>query len=697
MAAPLDTASWKSETLTRALTLRQDCDLLTDLIVLRDKGQESDKIDEHYANERKRQSSGQSQKTWLTWHYNMFKHMDGGKGFLKARRFLDLGCCPGGSSTYVLQNSPKATGIGISLLTNSGGYELAIPKELLSRIDIHMVDLTTYDLAPSFPKPAFPAQQLFPLPFEPASLDLVICDSQWVLNPDNFLRPWNWTRLQISQLLIALRAVSPEGTIFLRLSCVERTITGRILLALCRIANIVRTTKSSQFQGVRSYFYVLVQQVKPGSEEYNKLVQALEQLWYIMTFEGERGFGRDITSDDEDAITSIEELTKCSSITRVTLSPNQTHTNYVDGVAVKASHVITMQSEIAFADGPIDHTYDFISDALQAREDCAALRELNALRRIGWKSDNVDDHFKQQRYLADYVKHEDTDQKWANTMRNSMYHMNKVARFVRATRFLDLGCCPGGYSTFILETCPQATGVGISLPVEDGGHGLAIPAELLPRIDVHLTDLTNYDLAPTIRKPSPSLQPLKPLPFAPGSFDFVVCDGHWLRLNSDNADRPWNWTRLLVSQILLGLRAVSLNGTMFIKFSGIERPMTARLLLALCRISNHVRTIKPLVLHANRGTFYVVAQGVRTLSLEYRKLVAGLEKLWYTMSFEGETGYGRPVIWEEHDYITAWKDVMSPQGLSNIARLGTRIWQIQRDALRKLLQRKGIDTRTEYH
>ena len=209
----------------------------------------------------------------------------------------------------MLQNSPKATGIGTSLPTNSGGYELAIPKELLPRIDIHMVDLTTYDIAPSIPKPVSSAQELTPLPFEPSSLDLVICDGQWVLNPDNFLRPWNWTRLQISQLLIALRAVSPEGTIFLRLASVERTLTGRILLALCRIANIVRTTKSSQFQALRSYFYVLVQQVKPDSEEYKELVRALERLWYIMTFEGEEGYGRDITSDDEEAITSIKELT----------------------------------------------------------------------------------------------------------------------------------------------------------------------------------------------------------------------------------------------------------------------------------------------------------------------------------------------------------------------------------------------------
>lgn len=36
MAGILDTRSWQSETLTRALVAREDCDLLAELIVLRD-------------------------------------------------------------------------------------------------------------------------------------------------------------------------------------------------------------------------------------------------------------------------------------------------------------------------------------------------------------------------------------------------------------------------------------------------------------------------------------------------------------------------------------------------------------------------------------------------------------------------------------------------------------------------------------
>lgn len=36
MAAVLDTYSWRSETLTRALVAREDCDILAELIVIRD-------------------------------------------------------------------------------------------------------------------------------------------------------------------------------------------------------------------------------------------------------------------------------------------------------------------------------------------------------------------------------------------------------------------------------------------------------------------------------------------------------------------------------------------------------------------------------------------------------------------------------------------------------------------------------------
>ncbi|KDN45699.1 hypothetical protein RSAG8_04783, partial [Rhizoctonia solani AG-8 WAC10335] len=308
MAAALDTLSWRSETLSRALVARSDCDILTELIVLRDQGNESKNIDKHFEKEReKSRNDDDVDRSFATAFEKAMENMNQAVWIPRTYRFLDLGCAPGGFAQYLLRKNKRAHGIGISLPSEQGGNGLGVTyPDYLARYKLHWLDLTTFDLAPDIPKPV--SHNCPPFPFEAGSRDLVVCDAQWVLNPDNLKRPWNWTRLIISQLLIALRAVSPGGNIFIRLSSVERTLTGRILLALCRISNLVRTVKSTRFQAIRSYFYVLAQGVHPQSDECRWLVSALERLWYTMSFEGESGYGRDITAEDEELITTDGEM-----------------------------------------------------------------------------------------------------------------------------------------------------------------------------------------------------------------------------------------------------------------------------------------------------------------------------------------------------------------------------------------------------
>ncbi|KAG8710900.1 hypothetical protein FRC11_003995 [Ceratobasidium sp. 423] len=296
MAATLDTFSWHSETLSRALVARSDCDILMELIVLRDQGSESKSIDKNFEKEReKTRKANHTDGSFATAFDNAMENMNR--------------CAPGGFAQYLLRKNRRARGMGISLPSGQGGNGFGVThSDYLARYELHWADLTMFDLAPSIPKPVTANHDWPPLPFEPSSRDLVICDARWVLNPDNLKRPWNWTRLIISQLLIALRAVSPGGNIFFRLSCVERPLTGRILLALCRTSDLVRTVKSTQFQASRSYFYVLAQRVHPQSDECKELVAALERLWYTMTFEGEDGYGRDITAGDEELITTDEDM-----------------------------------------------------------------------------------------------------------------------------------------------------------------------------------------------------------------------------------------------------------------------------------------------------------------------------------------------------------------------------------------------------
>ncbi|CUA76129.1 hypothetical protein RSOLAG22IIIB_12057 [Rhizoctonia solani] len=346
-----------------------------------------------------------------------------------------------------------------------------------------------------------------------------------------------------------------------------------------------------------------------------------------------------------------------------------------------------------------DPKVKWLSDALMAREDCNILRLLNAIRAMGWSSSEVHNHFREQRYNSDCVKHENTDKFWAMTMYSSLEHMDHAnKRFVRTERFLDLGCNPGGYSSYILDTCPYASGVGISLSVEDAGHGCAIPEALRSRINVHEMDLTLIDLAPNLPKPDTShitgsralALHLVPLPFRRHEFDFVVCDAHHLRLHPDNEIRAWNWNRVLLSQILLALRAVQGGGTIFLKLPRVECALTARILIAFTRISGSTRSVKSKFLHIKRGSFYLLARDIRTHTRAYRQFVAGLEQLWHIMTFGGPHGFGRDMTWDEQDLITPWDDVMSPAGVNHIARLGKLMWEIQYKALLKFLKEQGV-------
>ncbi|KAF8679741.1 FtsJ-like methyltransferase [Rhizoctonia solani] len=341
----------------------------------------------------------------------------------------------------------------------------------------------------------------------------------------------------------------------------------------------------------------------------------------------------------------------------------------------------------------------WLGDALMQREDCRILCLLNEIRSMGWSSNTVDRHFREQRFNSDHVKHENTDLNWCKIMYDSLQYMDLAnGRFVRTERFLDLGSNPGGYASYILRTCPYATGVGISLPIEDAGHGCAIPAPLRSRINIHELDLTLIDLAPTKPKPGTShisgsralALHLSPFPFRPHEFDFIVCDAHHLRLHPDNAIRAWNWNRILISQILLALRAVQPGGTIFLKLSCVERALTARILIAFTRIAGYTHTVKSKLLHRKRGSFYLLSKGIKTHTSAYRLLVDGLQNLWYIMTFGGPQGFGRDMTWDEQDLITSWDEVMKPAGVNHIARLGKPMWNIQYYALLKFLKEQGV-------
>ncbi|KAB5593112.1 hypothetical protein CTheo_3414 [Ceratobasidium theobromae] len=212
-----------------------------------------------------------------------------------------------------------------------------------------------------------------------------------------------------------------------------------------------------------------------------------------------------------------------------------------------------------------------------------------------------------------------------------------------------------------------------------------------------MTDITSLDLAPSLTSPASPLTVnskstlVSPIPFDLNSFDFVICDAHHLHDQQLQIEPHLrDPTRLLISQVLLALRAVYNGGKILLRLSCVEKPLTAQILLAFWRISGHTETIKSLTLNKRLETFYLLAQGIRINTSEYRKLVDALEKLWYWMTFGGEGGVGRNITWEEQEMITSWEEVMSEGGINQIVRLGIKVWEIQCCALYGFLKSEGI-------
>ena len=247
----------------------------------------------------------------------------------------------------------------------------------------------------------------------------------------------------------------------------------------------------------------------------------------------------------------------------------------------------------------------------------------------------------------------------------------------------------------MLRKNPDATGVGISLPVEQGGHPFLLESALRPRFVLHFADILYYQLQGSAEDPLAGHQ-LRPLPEGIArQFDLAMLDGHQLRIYrgpSMQVAEEWDRQRLLVAQFVIALRAVAIGGTLVVKLTHAEKENSATWLLFLCSISKRLTTWKPRTIHATRGTFYAIAQGVgiggeeETLTEPIRLL----EDIWHDISFGGEEGKGRPMNASDYNAITRREEIMSTAGIERLLELGRDPWTVQADALQHWFRQKRL-------
>ena len=63
------------------------------------------------------------------------------------RRFLDLGCAPGGFAAYVLEENVDAEGVGLTLSPAAGGLRMQLDSTLCERFDVQYADVRDVALA----------------------------------------------------------------------------------------------------------------------------------------------------------------------------------------------------------------------------------------------------------------------------------------------------------------------------------------------------------------------------------------------------------------------------------------------------------------------------------------------------------------------------------------------------------------------
>lgn len=121
---------------------------------------------------------------------------------------------------------------------------------------------------------------------------------------------WSRDRLLLSQLLIALRAIKPAGTLLVKLSLqVSIPLMEKIVLALSRLSSApVQAIKPESIYATKATFYILVRDL--DANECNMLAKKIEGLWYFMTLSGPDGFGRCLNEKDLDQIATSQDVRK---------------------------------------------------------------------------------------------------------------------------------------------------------------------------------------------------------------------------------------------------------------------------------------------------------------------------------------------------------------------------------------------------
>jgi SAM-dependent methyltransferase len=193
----------------------------------------------------------------------------------RVRRFLDLGCAPGGFSRWIIKNNPSCTGVGFTLPPELGGFKMEFDSpgqykyfyqditdqpqliNYLSNDDERTKSGSLFDLCI--------AGCIFRYP----ETDISSYDSRALWSPDRQF-------LQYSQLLVALTNLQQGGTLILVCNIRAHLYQIEIICSLsCCFEHLV-PVKPKHVHAIRSSYYLVAVNYKPKETKKLNLLERLQ-------------------------------------------------------------------------------------------------------------------------------------------------------------------------------------------------------------------------------------------------------------------------------------------------------------------------------------------------------------------------------------------------------------------------------------
>lgn len=202
------------------------------------------------------------------------RHIFGGG---RVKRFLDLGCSPGGFSDWLLQHNPDAVGLGITLPDEDASWEIVVEGTRLveSRYTLRFADIISL-VHGCVSKGEDPTIRLeddsspSPDPF-----DLVICGAFPTMGR---ISRKDRTRLSLGQCLIMLRNLAPGGNALIVINTKTFRWIVELLAILRQCFHEVAPAKGKKLHLQRSSCYVVCTGFHGPSAQVDQFAESLRRV-----------------------------------------------------------------------------------------------------------------------------------------------------------------------------------------------------------------------------------------------------------------------------------------------------------------------------------------------------------------------------------------------------------------------------------